>query len=111
MSASGGPWAVWSWAVDGVAGSSSFPRHQLGLRPSSALSLLVASTACESFSCKCSTGRDQWPLPSLWFWADSVFLRLLHFESRRGLRMPPTPVVGVFCPLLLPSELLTLFIY
>ena len=68
-----------SWAVDGVAGSSFFLRHQVGLCPGSALSLLDASTAYESFSSKCSTGRDQWPLPSLWFWTDSVFLRLPHF--------------------------------
>ena len=69
---------MWSRAVGGIAGSSSFPRHQLGLCPSSALALLAASTACESFSSKYSAGCDQWPLPSLWFWADSVFVRFLH---------------------------------
>lgn len=45
----GGPWACWLLAVDGIAGSSSFPRHWLGLHPGSAHSLLPASTACEIF--------------------------------------------------------------
>lgn len=34
-----------------------FPVTSLASAPSSALSLLVASTACESFSSKCSIGR------------------------------------------------------
>ena len=39
------------------------------------------------------------------------FLDSYTSKSGRGLWMSPTPVVGAFCPYLLPSELLTLFIY